>query len=136
MNEQMRAILYAEDDESLREELMEAMVAAGYNVLPAESGTTAITTLRSEGARIVGLVTDINIGSGPDGWEVARTARELNPDIPVVYVSAHSDEVWAANGVPNSVMIAKPFVATQVVVALSMALNAVPHVPQSSSEAN
>lgn len=82
------------------------------------------------------IVTDINIGSGPDGWEVARTARKLNPGLPVVFVSANSNEDWAANGVPNSVMIAKPFVATQVVVALSMALNAVPHVPQSSSEAN
>jgi len=36
-----------------------------------------------------------------DGWEVARAAREIDPSMPVVYMTgSHSDD-WASRGVPN-----------------------------------
>ena len=38
---------------------------------------------------------------------------------------AHADE-WASKGVPNSIMLAKPFAAAQLVTAVSQLLNAVP----------
>lgn len=44
--------------------------------------------------------------------------------------SAHD---WSANGVPNSVLITKPFVAAQIITALSQLLNAVPPAPQHSA---
>ena len=44
------------------------------------------------------------------------------PGLPVVYVSAASEHEWSAQGVPASVMIAKPCVSAQVVVAISSLL--------------
>jgi CheY-like chemotaxis protein len=71
------------------------------------------------------LVTDINLGPGKmDGWEVARHAREVDPDFPVVYVSGDSAEEWASKGVPNSIMLTKPFAPAQLVTAVSQLLNA------------
>lgn len=116
-------ILYVEDDGVVRLSLASALEEAGFVVREVGSGREALAALMEEGGELRGLVTDVNLGSEPDGWDVARQAREKDPSLPVVYVSAESQEAWAVNGVPNSVLVAKPFVPTQVVVALSMLLN-------------
>jgi CheY-like chemotaxis protein len=73
------------------------------------------------------LVTDINLGSGElDGWDVARHAREIEPQFPVVYMSGIEADQWASKGVPNSIMLAKPFAPAQLVTAVSQLLNATP----------
>jgi DNA-binding response OmpR family regulator len=69
-------------------------------------------------------VTDINLGSGKlDGWNVARRAREIDPEFPVVYMTGDSADEWASKGVPNSILITKPFAPAQLVTAISQLLN-------------
>ena len=53
---------------------------------------------------------------------IVRQAREIAPDIPVVYVSGVSAEEWQSKGVPNSVMIAKPFVVGELIAAVTLLL--------------
>ena len=75
-------------------------------------------------ALVGALVTDINLGSGKlDGWNVARCAREIDPDFPVVYMTGDSADEWASKGVPNSILITKPFAPAQLVTAISQLLN-------------
>lgn len=76
-------------------------------------------------AEVVRLITDIQLGGGANGWDVARRARELKPSMPVVYVSGDSSSHWEANGVPGSIMIQKPFALAQVTTAIAQLLNAV-----------
>lgn len=59
------------------------------------------------------------MGPGPDGWDVARHASELKPDIQVVYVSGDSAADWPAHGVPNSVIVPKPYAPAQLLTAVS-----------------
>lgn len=67
---------------------------------------------------------DITLGRDKlDGWEVARHAREADPAFPVVYMSGDSTEDWASKGVPNSIMLAKPFAPAQLVTAVAQLLN-------------
>jgi CheY-like chemotaxis protein len=96
--------------------------------------TTDGTQLRQLMAtcRIAGLVTDIRLGGGPDGWKVARHAREAIPHLPVVYISAYSAHEHTARGVPDSIMVQKPFAAAQITTAISTHLNALP--PQQQEE--
>jgi DNA-binding response OmpR family regulator len=118
-------LLYVED-EALTQDLVEASLReAGFDVLTASDGSEALALLQSSNDALRGLITDIDLGDGPDGWDVARTARELAGGLPVVYVSGASDSDWASRGVPNSVMIAKPFAPAQVVVAISSLLTTV-----------
>jgi CheY-like chemotaxis protein len=118
-------ILYAEDDAIISADTVDALEEAGFSVALARQGTEAIATLTELSTSLAALVTDVNLGSGPSGWELAHRAREMNPAIPVVYTSGETEAAWASNGVPNSVFIAKPFVSAQVVVALSNLLNKV-----------
>ena len=73
-----------------------------------------------------GIITDIRIGGGPDGWEVARRARGINSHIPIIYMSGDSAHEHGSRGVPESVMLQKPFAPAQVVTALSTLLNEAP----------
>jgi DNA-binding response OmpR family regulator len=58
-----------------------------------------------------------------NGWEVAKQAREIDPEFPIVYMTGgHADE-WGARGVPNSVLLIKPFAPGQLVTAVSTLLN-------------
>lgn len=112
-------LLYVEDDVLVQHMLQAELEEAGFNVLVANSGADALAVLAEQSHELHGLITDINLGDGPDGWEVARTARELMSGLPIVYVSAVSEHEWTSQGVPASVMISKPFVPAQVVVAIS-----------------
>jgi two-component system cell cycle response regulator CpdR len=103
----------------------------GYAVRLAHSGTEALEILDSCKEPVAGLVTDIRLGPGPDGWDVARHAREIQPAIPVVYMSGDSAIDHASRGVPDSLMVQKPFAVMQIVTAISSLLNAVP--PHSSA---
>jgi len=71
------------------------------------------------------VITDVNLGPGPDGWEVAERARELNRKLPVIYVAGASAADWNSRGVANSIMLTKPFTPTQIVRALFSLLNKV-----------
>lgn len=45
-------------------------------------------------------------------------------EIPIVYMSGASGHGWTSHGVPNSVLIAKPFAIGQIVTAVSQLLTA------------
>lgn len=112
-------LLLAEDEPLLVPNLEDALVEAGYELIIVSNGTSAIAELESDVTRFRGLITDIRMGPGPSGWEVAHRARELAPTIPVLYMTGDSAAAWAANGVPNSVLLQKPFAMAQLVTAIS-----------------
>ena len=113
------AVLYVEDDVIVRESAAMALEHAGFEVVVAKNGDAALAALENDADPFCAVITDVNLGTGPDGWEVAKRARELNRALPVVYVSGASGHEWRSKGVPNSVLIAKPFAPSQIVVALS-----------------
>jgi DNA-binding response OmpR family regulator len=103
-------------------DLEDTLRGAGYDALVAANGAQAIVALDAFAADLRAVVTSIKIGDGPDGWEVARHARRLKPSIPVVYISGTSPDDWTVNGVPNSILVEKPFAPAQVVIAVSTLL--------------
>jgi two-component system cell cycle response regulator CpdR len=124
-------ILVVDDEAIICVGIEDALQEGGFAVHLAHSGTEAIEFLDSCNGLVVGLVTDIRLGPGPDGWDVARHAREIQPAIPVVYMSGDSAIDHASRGVPDSLMVQKPFAVMQIVTAISSLLNAVP--PHSSA---
>lgn len=115
-------LLYVEDDRIIQETVIESLEEAGFKLLVADAGEQAVQMLGAHADELRGLVTDVNLGDGPDGWAVAREARQLMAGLPVVYVSGASAHQWTSEGVPGSTIIAKPFVCTQLVVAISALL--------------
>ncbi len=119
--------LLAEDESALRDLLTVYLEEAGFTVIVADGGADAMLLLDATDRPISALVTDIRMPH-VDGWQLARHARERVAGIPVVYMSGDSAATWDVEGVPNSVMLAKPFVGAQLITALSTLLNqAQPH---------
>lgn len=116
------AILFVEDESLIREFLAMALEEAGFEVVVAENGATALEALDHNADPFCAILTDINLGPGPDGWEVARRARELNRELPVVYMTGGAGADLISNRLSNSVMIAKPFDSSDVLRALAALL--------------
>ena len=116
-------VLCVEDEFLLQAQLTDPLSEAGFSVLTATNADEAIATLQREVENLRALITDVNLGKGMTGWDVAQKARELNPHLPVIYTTSYGADDWAAHGVPNSIHIIKPFVPAQVITALSQLLN-------------
>jgi DNA-binding response OmpR family regulator len=122
--EDLIVVLVVEDDQSIQIVVEEALADGGFGVAIASTGEEAVKLLDATSSVYRALVTDIGLGGGKmDGWALARQARENIPDLPVVYMSGESAQDWAAQGVPNSLMLAKPFAPAQLVTAVSQLLN-------------
>ena len=120
------ALVLVVDDEPLLAQLLEDTLAeAGFEVATTSTAKGAFEALGERGELIRALVTDVNLGPSGSGWEVARRGRELNPSLPVVYVTGDSEHEWPSQGVPDSVIVPKPFAPAQIVTAVSMLMNAV-----------
>ena len=85
-----------------------------------------MTLLRGNRSHYWALVTDINLRGTMDGWEVAKQAREIDPSLPIVYMTGAAPDDWASHGVPNSVLLDKPFAPAQLVIAVAQLLNNAP----------
>lgn len=118
-----RTLLLVEDDVLVRFSVEEILTDAGFGVTAVKNGTDAITALEGDIHRFCAVVTDVQLGEGPDGWTVARRARELSATMPVIYMSGDSAADWSAQGVPASVMLQKPFADAQLVTCVSTVLN-------------
>jgi DNA-binding response OmpR family regulator len=116
-------ILVVEDDHSIQAMVEEALTDAGFYPAIAPSGEEAVTLLRGDRGGYRVLVTDISLRGTMQGWEVAQHAREIDPDFPVIYMSGASAADWAVKGVPNSIMLKKPFAPVQLVTAIANLLN-------------
>jgi len=97
------------------------MQESGFSVESVYSGPEAIEAIDRLDP-LTALLTDIDLGAGPDGFDLARHARHFYPHLPVVFVSGTMGAHHAANGVARSIFIAKPFVPRQVIDALDQVI--------------
>jgi signal transduction histidine kinase/DNA-binding response OmpR family regulator len=77
-------ILLAEDDDEVRDTYAEALGEHGHEVVPAVDGSEAIRLLGE--SRFDVVITDHSM-PGRTGLDVARSATELDPPVPVILLS-------------------------------------------------
>jgi CheY-like chemotaxis protein len=102
-------VLLVEDEALVAMPIEQSLHDGGFATVLVHDGRRAIDELEKEASRFKAVITDIRLGQGPDGWEVAHHARHLVPDIAVIYISGDSKSAWTEKGVPKSVMLEKPF---------------------------
>ncbi|WP_353019569.1 response regulator [Mesorhizobium sp. M0999] len=116
------SVLIVDDESMILLDVENSLREAGFEVIAVLKGLEAIATFDREPERVAALLTDIRLGEGPTGWDVARHLRGANPTMPVIYMSGDGADDWPS-GVPNSLMITKPFVMPQIITGLATLLN-------------
>ncbi|MCP3440616.1 response regulator [Bradyrhizobium sp. CCGUVB14] len=119
-------ILVVEDDPLIQDLVDAALVEGGFENEIVASGEKAIALLHDAPTKYRALLTDINLKGQLTGWDVAKRARELNPEMPVIYMTGAAADEWPSHGVPNSILLNKPFAPAQVVTAVSQLINQTP----------
>jgi two-component system, OmpR family, response regulator len=102
-----RSILIVEDEEITRTITVRYFEVAGLLVHAAESGEEALAILRSHGAGIDWLFTDICLPGVISGWIVGAEFNLNHPLRPVIYATASADQASAQAA--GSVFIHKPY---------------------------
>lgn len=124
MEIELLGVLVVEDEVLIQEMVRDALSEGGFETETTTSGEDAIAILEDTKSNHRALITDIKLRGRLTGWDVAKRAREINPDIPIVYMTGDAADEWTSHGVPNSVLLNKPFAPAQVVTAVSQLLNA------------
>ncbi|MER8810844.1 response regulator [Mesorhizobium australicum] len=126
------SVLVVEDEPLILLDIETGLGEAGFRVVAARNAEAAIEAFSEKPGSFSSLVTDIRLGRGKSGWELAKHLRGTSPTFPVVYISGDSAVHWGVEGVPESIMITKPFAMPQIITALSTLLNQ--HNPIAPSE--
>lgn len=96
----------------VEDELLIAKVAqaefedAGFEVIVAMTGPAALVQLEAD-AEISLLFTDIRMPGTPDGWGLAEAARQMYPQLPVIYATGFSAE--NPQPVDGGLVFSKPY---------------------------
>ena len=105
-------LLLVEDEFLISEMVSEDLSEQGFSVCAVSNASDALSHLASAPVDI--LFTDIKLPGGMDGITLARRARDMKPDLPVVYASGHVGMLDLEARVPGSIFIAKPYVSALV----------------------
>lgn len=101
-------VLVVEDDEGLREALVDTLALAGYQWIEADSAEQALLLLKSESVDIV--VSDVQM-AGMDGLGLLRNIKQHWPKIPVLLMTAYANIEDAVAAMKEGAIdyMAKPF---------------------------
>lgn len=108
----MAQVLIVDDEPEILELIRDALKARGLEVKSALTDTAALELLEKEARETAVLVTDINLGKGVTGFDIARRARALNPALTVVYITGNPDHLQRF-GVQGAHLIEKPLRADE-----------------------
>jgi PAS domain S-box-containing protein len=83
-------VLVAEDEDDLREMVVQVLKLQGYTVLEAASGHRALDVWEQSGRRVDLLLTDMVMPGGMMGSELAERLLGQSPQLKVIYTSGYS----------------------------------------------
>ena len=102
-------ILLVEDEPALRDSVRQILERAGYAVMAAKQGEQALEMLTVEECDCQLLLTGV-IMRGMWGEELTTRARQLVPQLPVLYMAGHAERSLRRGRAPAPApMLTKPF---------------------------
>lgn len=117
-------VLVVEDDPSLRRLAGIQLRSLGYQILEAGDGSAALQLLQKE-HQIELLLTDVVMPGGMSGAELGRKARELRPDLKLMYMSGFPriGPADSAQLEPSVTLLRKPFRRKEMAISIRTVLD-------------
>ena len=108
MRAQRSRVLLVEDEFLLADMVAHVLGDHGFEVFTVANAQDALRHLTC-GSPCDILLTDINLPGSIDGAALARIARELRPDLPVVYASGSYSRIEELDAVAGAIFVPKPY---------------------------
>lgn len=101
-------VLFVEDEDLVRMVTADLLEDHGFDVTAATTGAEAVILLAENSYDL--LLTDITMEGGIDGIGLAQHAREIDPSLPIVFVSGFAEALQRTDAIRSPVaVIAKPY---------------------------
>lgn len=111
------SVLFIDDNVISALEACEFLRDHGFTVIEAGNSADAFEAIDTH-PELQALITDIELGETKDGFDVARHARAVRAQLPVVYISGTAAARHPHEGVGGSEFVAKPLHPQQIIEAL------------------
>jgi len=105
-------LIVVEDDDDVRELAVNTLREAGFNVLQAMNGGIALILLQ-EALPVDLLFTDIVMPGEPDGVALAERAKELRPNLRVLYTTGFAGASRFRQHAIHGKVLGKPYRSRQ-----------------------
>ena len=117
----MKYILFAEDDDTLRNGLKTTFVSEGYETLGCRDGEEVLAAFRNRRPDL--LLLDVMM-PGKSGYDVCAEVRRTDPHVPILFLTAKTSESDCVIGLGLGAddFIAKPFRIRELLARVSAAL--------------
>jgi signal transduction histidine kinase/DNA-binding response OmpR family regulator len=99
-------VLVVEDDEQVRALTVEMLKGLGYGVVVAPNAKAALVLLKSK-RQFGAMMTDVVMPGGMSGIQLAKTARKLRPNLPILLTSGYAGGQGAADD--EFAFLSKPY---------------------------
>ncbi len=108
-------VLLVEDEEAVRGLIERVLRELGHTVLSVGEGPDALALIEDPEVSFDLLLTDVVLPGGMNGGEIARVARRMRSDLPVIFMSGYTRSVDLEGGLGADVVhyLAKPFTAEE-----------------------
>ena len=113
-------ILLVDDDNEVRAVTSDTIKEIGYQVVAVASAEDAVAKLTNE--RFDLLITDVAM-PGTNGVELARRARLIVPDMPVLFSSGYADVQMFGEELSDETVLKKPFRISEVAARIATSLD-------------
>jgi PAS domain S-box-containing protein len=121
-------VLVVEDDDDVRTYSVETLRELGYRVIEAHDGPSGLRLLERQ-SRVDLLFTDVVLPGGMTGAQVAAHAREIRPEIKVLFTTGYARDAIVHRGRldKGAQLISKPFSCVELAAKVRDVLDESPH---------
>jgi len=115
-----KKVLYAEDEAGIRQSISESLALFFMDVLAVDNGQAVLDEMHLSHYDV--LILDISM-PGLDGLETAKAIRKTNATIPIIILTAHSEQeyLWRAVELKITKYLVKPLTKAMLIDALEHA---------------
>ncbi|HEY8611715.1 MAG TPA: PAS domain S-box protein [Roseomonas sp.] len=103
-------VLVVDDEATVRMLVTEVLQEMGYSAIEAADGHSGLKVLQSD-VRIDLLITDVGLPGGMNGRQMADAARQIRPELKVLFITGYAENAVVGNGQmePGMHVLTKPF---------------------------
>jgi DNA-binding NtrC family response regulator len=103
-----KCLLLVEDDPLVRDTVALMLEEEGFDVVEAEDARGALQLVH-EGLEAPVIVTDVDLGAGPSGAELADALHRLRPEVRIIFITGRAQSLASRGQDEREAILPKPF---------------------------